>query len=60
MYTDPKMTHDFVLWVWVFCLHVCICTMCVPDAHGSQKRVLGSLELEFHKDVIYHAGVLGT
>lgn len=29
------------------CLHVCVCTTCVPGACGGQKTVLGPLEMEF-------------
>lgn len=29
------------------CLHVYVCTMCVPDAHGDQKRALDPLELDY-------------
>lgn len=25
----------------MFCLHICICTMCVPDAQEGQKRTVG-------------------
>lgn len=30
----------------VFCLHVCMYTICVPGAQGHQKKVLGPQELE--------------
>lgn len=36
----------FILYVWVFGLNVCLWNMCMPDAQGSQKRALASLELE--------------
>lgn len=36
----------FILHVWVFQLHVCLCTNCIPDVYRSQKRVLHLLELE--------------
>lgn len=29
----------------MFCLHVCTCAMCVPGAHGVQKRASDPLEL---------------
>lgn len=29
----------FYFCVQVFCLHVCLCAMCVPGAQGGQKRV---------------------
>lgn len=28
------------------CMSICLCTMCVPDAPGGQKRVLDSLRLK--------------
>lgn len=35
----------FILCVWMFCLHACMCIMCgVPRARGVQKRVLDPLE----------------
>ena len=37
-----------ILCLWVFHLHACLCTMCMPDTSGLQKRVLGPLELELH------------
>jgi hypothetical protein len=36
----------FILCVWAFCLYLCICTTCMPSAHGGQKRVSNSLNLE--------------
>jgi hypothetical protein len=44
--------------VWVFCLHICLCTVCVPGAHGSQRRVSDPLELELQFVVSCHV-VLG-
>lgn len=44
-------SKNCVLCVWVFCLHVCLCTMCVPGAYRGQKKVLDSLELELQTDV---------
>jgi hypothetical protein len=32
----------FILCVWVFHLHVCLCTACVPRVDGPPQRVLGS------------------
>jgi hypothetical protein len=29
----------FILCVWMFCLHVYLCPICVPGTHGGQKRV---------------------
>lgn len=28
------------------CLHVCVCTICVPSARGGQKNVPNPLDLE--------------
>ena len=33
------------LCVWVFCWHVSLCNMCMPDAQRGQKRTLDPLEL---------------
>lgn len=30
----------------MFCQHVCLCTVCIFDAHRGQKRALGPLNLE--------------
>lgn len=29
-----------LLHVWLFCLHACLCAMCMPGASGGQRRVL--------------------
>lgn len=36
----------FFLCVWVFCLHVYLCTMCLPDACRGHQRSLDSQGLE--------------
>jgi hypothetical protein len=33
-------------YVYVSVLPTCMCTMCLPDTHGGQKRVTETLELE--------------
>lgn len=33
--------------ICMFCLHVCLCTTCVPGAQESQKRALVLLELSY-------------
>lgn len=40
-----KFLLKIFLYVWVFCLHVCLCTT-LYSAQGGQKRMLGSLELK--------------
>lgn len=30
----------------MFCLHVDMCTLCVPGAYGGQRKVLDLLELD--------------
>jgi hypothetical protein len=35
----------FTLCVWVFCLHVCLCTVYLPVALGGQSTALDPLEL---------------
>lgn len=51
----------FVVVVWffsaqVFCLHVCICTVCMHGAHWGQKKPSESLELELEMAVNDHVG----
>ena len=44
---------SFILCVWMFCLHVCMCTVCVPGAL-EVRRALKSLKLEFIQMVASH------
>lgn len=37
-----------ILYVCVFCLHVCLCTVLVSSAQGGPKNVYDSLKLELH------------
>lgn len=39
-----------LFFIRVFCLHVYVCTTCMPGAHGGQKRSLDSLGQEIHTD----------
>lgn len=41
----------------MFCLHVSKWTVCMPDHHGGQKRVLEPLELDLEEVVSGHVGV---
>jgi hypothetical protein len=43
----------FYLCIGVFCLHVCMCTMCMPGA-CDQKKVPDPLELELWMVVSHH------
>lgn len=43
-----------ILCVWVFCLHVCLCTTCVPGA--CRKKSLCPLRLELQKVVSHCVG----
>ena len=36
-----------ILCAWVFCLHECLCTTCMPGTCRGQKMVSDALELEF-------------
>lgn len=45
------------LCVWVFHLHVCVCTACVPDTHKGQNTASDAhLELELQTIVSYRLG----
>lgn len=48
---DILRFNIFILWVWVFCLHVCI-----PGACGGQETTLDPLGLELWTVVICHSG----
>lgn len=37
--------------LYELCLHVCMCTACLPGAQESQKRTSDSLELELKSDL---------
>lgn len=50
---SPAFNLDFYLFIYfftssacVFCLHVCLCTMCISDVQSGQKRATAPLELE--------------
>ena len=43
----------FILRVWVFA-HVCMCTVCMPGARGSLKRVSDPVKLEIQTTVSHH------
>lgn len=45
---------NFILCMWVFCLYVCLYTLCMLIACRRQKRVSGVLELEFQIVVNCH------
>lgn len=54
----PKALLTFFLCEWVFCVHTCMCSTCLPFAGRRQKRTLGFLQLELQVIVGKHA-VLG-
>lgn len=45
-----------ILCGWVFCLYVCMCTMCVPGAHRGQQRTSDPPGLELQIVVSRHVG----
>jgi hypothetical protein len=44
--SSKKKIYIFYLCVWVFCLHICLGIMSVPDVCKGQKRASDPLELE--------------
>lgn len=40
--------------MWVSCLHVCLCNICVPAPDRGQKGVSDPLEVELHVVVDHH------
>lgn len=47
----------FMLCVWMFYLHACLCTICVPGAMGARKGCQVPLELEVQVVVSNYVGV---
>jgi hypothetical protein len=52
-----KKKFMFIFYVQVLCPHIHICTMCIPGAHGHQKRALGHLEVESWMVGSLHVGI---
>lgn len=46
----------YYLCVWVLCLHVCLCIICMPCALGSQRVMVNPLDLELQMVVSYCVG----
>lgn len=44
-----------ILFLWVFCLGICLHTKCIPDTHGGH-RALDPLGLEFQMVVNHYVG----
>lgn len=45
----------FIFCVWMFCLHVCLCTMCVSYVHRIQKNTSDLPELGLQMSLIHYA-----
>jgi hypothetical protein len=51
----PKQTNKQTKHIYLmFCLHICMCTSCMPAAHRCQKRASDLLELELLKAVSHN------
>lgn len=46
----------FILWVWLFYLHACLCAVCMAGAHRDQKRASNTLGMELGMTGSHHAG----
>lgn len=44
------------LFLYVFCLHLCIWTICLISAYRDQESVLGPLEMELWEVMSHHMG----
>jgi hypothetical protein len=40
----------------MFCLHVCLCTICLPGAYGGRRKITGPLDLELQEFSSHHVG----
>jgi hypothetical protein len=43
-----------ILCVWMYCLHTCLCAICISSIHSGQKRTSYSLVLQLQIVVTYH------
>lgn len=51
----PLQRFIFIIsCIWVFCLHGCLCTRCVPSSQRGQKKVLDLLGPELQTVVSHH------
>lgn len=48
------MLEHLFLFIWVFCFHVCMCTVCVMPGTCGQMKISYPLELELWMSVSYH------
>lgn len=48
----------YLLYVYE-CLHVCLCSMCIPGIEKAQKRESNSLELQLLATVNHHVDPWG-
>jgi hypothetical protein len=49
LYSKPMILLTFFYCFYFMCkniLHVCMCLICIPGAHGNPKRAVETLELE--------------
>lgn len=51
-----RKIYLFLFYVWVFCLHICLCTTNAHSALSGRKRLLDLLELELQRVVICYVG----
>lgn len=50
------LIYNFIFCIWGFCLHVCLCPICMPCAGGSKKMVVDPLGLGLHRLLRHHVG----
>ena len=48
--------YFIIVYMWMFCLHICLCTMYVLGTGRSQKEVPKPFELELESVVSCHVG----
>jgi hypothetical protein len=47
--------HIYIyVYGWIFCIHICLYTNCVPGTCKGQKGASGSVELKIQKAVTHH------
>lgn len=55
---EGTFIYLFFLCVWVPCLRVCMCSMCMPSARGRQKKTSDLLELKLPIVLSCHMGAM--
>ena len=51
-----RFIYCIILYIWVFCMHMCMCTTQMPTAPKDQTRASDSLRLELQMVISHYVG----